>query len=42
MINPLTPGAHEKVILTQTNLHLSAAGLFKYVWPFSGQQDFMG
>ena len=29
---------YRKVILTFSRLVLSATGLFKYVWPFSGQQ----
>ena len=28
---PVTPGVHEKVIHTKTNLQLSVASLFKYV-----------
>ena len=36
--NPLTADIHKKVIHTYTNLQLKAAGSFKYVWPFSGQQ----
>ena len=36
--NLLTSCLHLKVIQTETNLQLSAAGLFKYVWPFSGYQ----
>ena len=31
LVNPLTPGVLEKFMHTYTNLHLSAAGLFKYV-----------
>ena len=36
--NPLVPGVHQKVTHTLTSLQLSTAGLFKYVWPFSGHQ----
>ena len=36
--NLLTPCFHLKVIHTETNIQLSAAGLFRYVWPFSGHQ----
>ena len=35
--NLLTAGGHEKVIHTQTNLYLKAAGLFKYIWSFNGK-----
>ena len=28
-------GGNKKVTHTETNLQLSAAGLLKYVWPFS-------
>ena len=35
---PLVPCVHSKVTLTWTNLQLQCAGLFKYVWPFSGHQ----
>ena len=40
--NPLVCGVHEKVIQTQTNAQLSAAGLFKYVLPLRGHQALMG
>ena len=30
--NPLMPGGKTKFTHTQTNLQLSTAGLFKYVW----------
>ena len=30
-VNPLMPGGNKKVTHTYTSLHLSAAGLFKYV-----------
>ena len=33
VINPLMPSGNKKVTHTQTNLHLKAAGLFKYVRP---------
>ena len=33
---PLTPDVREMITHTWTNLHLKAAGLFHYVWPFSG------
>ena len=36
--NLLTAGGHEKVIHTQTNLYLKAAGLFKYIWSFNGKK----
>ena len=36
--NPLVPGVHWKVAQTSTDLQLSAVGLLKYVWPFSGHQ----
>ena len=42
IINPLVCGVHCKVTYTQTNLQFSAAGLFKYVWPFSGHQALKG
>ena len=32
--NSLIPGGNKKVTHTETNLQLSGAGLFKYVWPF--------
>ena len=38
VVNPLTPGVHEKVIHTYTNLQLSFASLFKYIWPFDGHE----
>ena len=34
-VNPLLPRLHQKVTHTRTNQQLSAADLFKYVWPFS-------
>ena len=30
LLNPLMPGGNKKATYTQTNLQLSAAGLFKY------------
>ena len=33
--NPLVSGVQQKVMHTETILHLLAAGLFKYVQPFS-------
>ena len=33
------PGVHQKVTYTETNVHLKAPGLFKYVRPFSGHQN---
>ena len=39
---PLTPGVHKKVVHIKTNLQLSAAGLFKYVWRFCKQQVLKG
>ena len=45
-INPLMPGGNKKVTHTETNLQLnaqrSAAGLFKYVWPFCYHQLLKG
>ena len=41
-INPLTLDVHKKVIHTEKNMHLIAAGLFKYLWPCSGHQTFRG
>ena len=38
MFNPLTPSVHLKVMHTETNLQVSAVGVFQYVWPFSGYQ----
>ena len=32
-IDPLMPSGNKKATHTQTNLHLKAAGLFKYVQP---------
>ena len=40
--NPFTSRVHKKVIHTYANLHLKAAGLFKYVWPFSGHLALKG
>ena len=40
--NPLMPGGNKKVTHTWTNLHLEAAGLFKYVWPFCYHQALKG
>ena len=37
-VNPLVSGVHQKVANTSGNLQVKAAGLFKYVWPFSGHQ----
>ena len=36
------PGGNKKVTLTQTNLLLSAAGLFKHVWLFCYRQALKG
>ena len=36
--NLVVPGVHQNVTHTYTSLQLKAAGLFKYVWSFSGQQ----
>ena len=41
-LNPLMPGGNKKVIHTLTNLHLLAAGLFKYGWPFCYHQALKG
>ena len=32
LVNPLTLGGKEKVIHTQTKLHLKVESLFKHVW----------
>ena len=40
--NPLMPGGNKKVTDTWINLQLSAAGLFKYVWPFCYHQALKG
>ena len=37
-VNPLVPGVHYRHIHTWTKLQLKAAGWFKYVSPFSGDQ----
>ena len=36
------PSGNEKVTHTLTNLQLSAAGLFKHVWPFCYHQELKG
>ena len=45
-VNPLMSDGNKKVTHTYTNLQLnterSAAGLFKYVWPFSYHQALKG
>ena len=33
------PSVHLKVTYIETNVELKAAGLCKYVWPFSGHQE---
>ena len=42
VINPLVPGVHQKFTHTDTNLPMKAAGLFKYVCPFNGDQRLKG
>ena len=41
-LNPLMPGGNKKVTHTSTNLHLSVAGSFKYVWSFYDHQALKG
>ena len=36
------PDVREKVTHTKTHLQLKAAGLLKYVWPFSRHQALKG
>ena len=42
MLAGLMPGGNKKVTRTETNLQLSAAGLFKYVWRFCYHQALKG
>ena len=42
LLNTLMPGGNKKVTHTYTNLQLSAAGLFKYVWLFCYHQALKG
>ena len=42
ILKPLTTGVNYKVIHTSINLQLKAAGLFKYIWPFTGHQTLQG
>ena len=42
VINPLVPGVHQKVTHIYANLQILAAGLFKFVRPFSGHQELKG
>ena len=41
-LNTLMPGGNRKFTHTETNLQLSAAGLFKYVRPFCYHQALKG
>ena len=38
MFNSLMPDGNKNITHTSTKLQLLAAGLFKYVWPFSYHQ----